>query len=643
MPQNNATQKTPSSHSTFPLAYHLMSTERFGEISCPFITEVVPDDKIRLHCPTNVQTTSLKSPLLSNLTKKRDYFSVPLQALLPKNWELIYTQPNIGDDVPDDANTVVKGFPQKAIAYFRRFVEIPSAASVVDQLTSLFRALVVGEYFFSAGSLLHQVGYKLTKAISFLVPSGQKLSFDKFFDYVCSEIVQIFGQSGSVLEVAFEDTSYSVVFSESSDYSIYYGSGVISFRRFLELLRDEPTGHVMSVVADEQSLDDLVRWFSESIYQTNDYGDTPLNYGRLAAYQITCHHFYSNDHVDYIYSAELYRQLLGSYLALSTDFQTFSYNGLDMQYDNLSGFYLNSLLTDSEYEPNFTLPYIAAIFSWRHSLRFTDYFTGAKTRPLAVGDVNVDVNSDKVNVIDFAQKSQFARFLNAVNRSGRKIANYISNLFPGAKPAYDYHNPLYLGHTNDEIRTSETENTGADQLTQAQTVTSRMYASSDQFGFEFTADRPGYVLCLSYYDIPRVYSQTIDRNMFHINRADMFNPFMQFVGDQRIYLPELHPAAFADTFAYTLRHMEYKQKFSQATGGFVENLPSWIFLADNVDGLENRDTLGPAYIRSSNLELDEFFLAGLTGYSLGSYFHFIVSNNNDCTAERPMVYAPSIM
>ena len=42
----------------------------------------------------------LKSPILQSLSKKKDYFVVPMQAILPLNWEKFYTNPNIGQDVP---------------------------------------------------------------------------------------------------------------------------------------------------------------------------------------------------------------------------------------------------------------------------------------------------------------------------------------------------------------------------------------------------------------------------------------------------------------------------------------------------------------------------------------------------------------
>lgn len=52
--------------------------------------------------------------------------------------------------------------------------------------------------------------------------------------------------------------------------------------------------------------------------------------------------------------------------------------------------------------------------------------------------------------------------------------------------------------------------------------------------------------------------------------------------------------------------------------------------------------IDPDYIRSRNTELDRFYTQ-ITGFSLGSYFHFIIKNTNSQNASRPMAFAPSIL
>lgn len=86
--------------------------------------------------------------------------------------------------------------------------------------------------------------------------------------------------------------------------------------------------------------------------------------------------------------------------------------------------------------------------------------------------------------------------------------------------------------------------------------------------------------------------------------------------------------------------MEFKQRYNQCAGGFVENLPGFAFVA--VDERGSKSVITPDFIRSVCSEFDDFYVS-LTGYSNGSYWHFIVDNYNDCSGSRPMAYAPSIL
>ena len=122
---------------------------------------------------------------------------------------------------------------------------------------------------------------------------------------------------------------------------------------------------------------------------------------------------------------------------------------------------------------------------------------------------------------------------------------------------------------------------------------------------------------------------------------------MQFIGDQDVKRAELDPLGSVGgdvdaAFAYNLRNMEYKQRYSYASGGFIRNLPSWAFITDNRDGNPPEFEISPEYIRSSPSEFDRFYRS-LTGYSLGSYFHFITFNTNVVAPYRQMVMAPEIL
>ena len=113
---NNATQPSKAvndsqvfvnrNRNTFDLSYFNYKTQRFGQYEPFFVMEGVPGDTIPLSSSHNVRSLPMQSPFLSSLTLSKDYFMVPMQAILPNTWEMIFSNPASGDDVPDDANCV---------------------------------------------------------------------------------------------------------------------------------------------------------------------------------------------------------------------------------------------------------------------------------------------------------------------------------------------------------------------------------------------------------------------------------------------------------------------------------------------------------------------------------------------------------
>lgn len=708
--QNSAGGSSPRSRSKYNLAYQFFDTHRFGEYHPFFVMECVDSDNVGARCQHEVRSYTLKAPLMQDIKLKKDYFAVPMQAILPLNWEKFYTNPVIGDDVSDDVGSGVPSFwtlyERFYSALFTAYKSYLSSSGVSASfaIQGLLRTLVIGEYVYSNGSLMSSLGIhgapylRVYRNFSGISPQ-REYDFDYFFDRMIESLIGT-GINGFFvtdnIESGVDDAStyYVDLVGDLTPGTIYTGGtsqqvlsgSVISIRQCLEFFRDEPSLIVSSVDLGTSTVSTFVQDLSTDLNQytfsfviaSDGTTETPLNLARLWAYQICCAHFYTNDHVDYIFSANLFREYIGycynvfanQYNFDSADVNSgigvgsFTYNGISYQYDYLSGhlaFNLLSSLSDSGIVSSIVsitstgglrvgaLSYLAALFSYKRSLRFVDYFTGARSRPLAIGDVNVDVNTagagSVVSVIDITKNIQRQRFFNAVNRSGRKFASYMQELF-GKAPAHDFHDPMYLGHTADVVFGSEVENTGVAQQTQANSVTSVLKSNSSRYGFEFDSDRDQIVIGICYYDISRNYSRTIERQNFHMNRFDMFNPYMQFIGDQAIYQAELAPnialgSLSVTPFGYQNRHMEYKQRYNQASGGFVKNLPSWLFLADQDLTLHNAK-ISPSYIRSHPSELDRFFVS-LTGYSLGSYFHFIVRSTNEITASRPMAYSPSIL
>lgn len=658
-PLNSVDPKPVSTRSKFDLPYMLNMTARFGDITPHFVMNVVPGDKdVTERCSHEINSYTLKAPLLQNIRINKAYSFVPLQAILPINADKIVVAPKIGDDVPYLANTVCKEFTFYLSEFVHNNLQL-FGDTVSDNnqfLSSAFNTLNFLSYFYSHGSLINYLG----KNVSFLFHCDDyydysqliedSLSFDQCFDL----FFNLFRSKYSYLRVRFGSTTYFV--TDDNNYTAdRYDEPVLNLRSFIQKLHDNGYVEVLTCVYTSDTtfipnLNGIMRAVVDShsyssLTDADNDGDA-FNFSRIAAYQLMCAEFFTNDNVDYLYSADLYRQNLYALASSVAGDGYFTYNGVKTFYDAFSGFYLVTILL-GEYRGDLAnvFRYFALMFAYRRSLRYMDYFTGAKTAPLAVGDVNVKVGTNGVNVVDITRNIQRQRFLNSVNKAGRKLKEYVQDMF-GASPSYDYHNPMFIGSTEEMVGSEITENTGSEQRTN-DNRTSLLHANSSNFAFSFDSDLYGVLLGVTYFDVLRLYTRSTDRDFFHTDRYDMFVKQMQFIGDQPILGNEItnydrESASAPINFGYTTRYMEFKQRVSRAVGGFVENLPAWCFLADNVNGLPVARNISPDYIRSSWIELDEFYTS-LTGYSLGSYFHFIMKVFNDCSASRPMAYNPTIL
>lgn len=664
--QNEAGGVSLRNRSTFPLSYSFFETERFAEYTPFYVQEGVSGDRLPLHSRHELRTYTLQSPLMQSLLKKKDFFYVPMQAILPLNWEKFYTNPVIGEDVPEDTGTGVQGFWNKLYSNFvsdyntlEDYLDIQEPV-LADVYSVFLRFCVFYEMFYSTGSLMETLGISGHNYIVLrILVNGQfiRKTFDEFFDEVISTLFD-FGTYRS-LRVAFHigADNYVIVHPDDVDIRSSNDYRPVSIRSALELLRDNLSDFEVDSVSlpnNNTVASDIYSVYGDWSYASpfldaNDGSElVPLNTARLWAYQLVCAHFYSNDHVDFVYSAELFRQRVWELFATSINNLTltkrgFSVNGLTYEYDALSAYvsshFLSFLLDDND---NLAIAYWQSMLSFKRSLRFMDYFSGSRTLPLAVGDTSVDASSGLVDVLDLSRQRMMAKFLLAVNRSGRKFGAYMQELF-GKVPKPDYHNPFYLAHTSDVVGSSENENTAEGQRAQ-NAITSNLRTNADRYAFMFEPDRDCVVLGISYYDIPRVYGNATERQNFYLDRFDMFNPYMQYIGDQAIYRAEIGTDEVSLLpFSYTNRHMEYKQRFNQCAGGFLvpsTQLGTWIFQGDKLYRWSLKN-LSPSFIRSFNEEFDRFYTS-LTGYSLGTYFHFIVRYDNRMDATRPMAYAPQI-
>lgn len=523
--QTNASNRTKGKHvhsySTFDssLSYRLANTHRFGDYNVSFVMEGVPKDVIRLNSKDSVDSLSLNAPFKGSIRKIKESFMVPNMAILPFAWDRIYAQPSNGDDVPQNANCVFLNFPET----FSKFWQsgwtgvknnVPGTAAASSTfgpwLTALLRILVLGEYIYSNGCLLNSLGYKGQGQIRLNIAASTApanfVSYDRFFDAVVSQVFQnvdsvvVSIPNGGTMTFAGLDPQGVTTIPRSS------------FRSLLELFRENPVCSISTVRfgsagssgwlgqinglkatvlgATPQFVLPLVGAVTDDVTALNP---TTLNLSRILAYQLVCAHYFTNSSVDFIYSADLFRQYIYS-LELAVFAGTFesslvnyTWNGKQLPYDYLSGQMLSITTCYAaggvSYNPSFAhlsseiggsndqylyrYAILAAVFGYRKSLRYGDYFTGSRPRPLAPVNTDVSVNNNMVSVVDITRNIQAQRFANAVMRSRSKIEEYVADMFGNGTPAPDYHNPFFLARTEEFIYGEDVQNTGDAQQNDA--------------------------------------------------------------------------------------------------------------------------------------------------------------------------------
>lgn len=650
---NNLDKNNHPNRSKFEFVDALAFTPRFGEITPFFCRRVEDTDKFSNRAEFDLRTFTLQSPLMQELKMYKNYFSVPMEAILPNNWKTkIYPNPTIGDDVPSDAYT----FTRLNFEPFQTLLSTPFVELGTDGKSNFFTSVVTLINIFNSGSLANVLGYGFPRVDSYNLYNQLLI----IADYVTT--VNIYPYD----ELVFDKYIYTVSLS---------GTRVEKLHRLISLVSDYPCRIVFDDMSayDSAELTNALSSFLSHIKSANSNSLTfDVDLARLWAYQITCAHFYSNDKVDFIFNAELFRQSIFSLITSIRGSQAntfFDYNGQSIQYDYLSAFYIlactNKILDiDNPSSSAFTyyLRLLNSIFSYRRSLKYEDYFTGARPRPLAIGNdsmpVSVDVNtqggSSSVSVVDITRSIQAQKFLNQINRTGRKFSNYLAGLF-GKAPAPDWHDPQFLASFSETVYGQETRNTGNEQFVSENSITTNLRCNSNNFEVTAEFDRQCIMLGLVSFDIVRYYDNGTVRDTLIRDRYDMYNPYMQYIGDQSLLLAELDRSIAGNLgdkynypFGYSTRYLDLKTSFPRACGAFATNkLPSWLFKASDLmlfePGVNNEGLhINPDYIRSYPAELDEYYLNGV-GIAGADWFHFILLVKNHVTALRPMAVNPQIL
>ena len=628
----------------FPQSFMHLSTCRYGEVDPVMSFKCERGDVVPYKIVTDLNTHTLQSPLKSEINMYSAAFKIPMFAIYPRNWDIMLPIPNKGDDVPDDTRCLFS-----PITFGSRLYTGMLAARGAKNLDGIVRNVLLAESVFSCGSLFSKLNYHFDAKIFNVVKSSGKIGrtyFDDYFDRLFAPWLDNVLRTAtiSLIHIDGETPDYRVTDDKSLIGDLFTSNGYwITFRRALELLRTGEYIFSYSSLADS--------FFNDCPLPVLAGNSLPVNIESIIAYQIACSQFFTNTKVDFVYSAELFRDNMQS-LIYGEDGRvpTFSWNGIIKQYDVFSARCLADALVGLDTPASDNYMYHSSfwfnLFSFSRSLRYGDYFTAAHPEPLAVGDINAPVIDGSVNALDMTKKLQLTRLLNKVNISGPRIGDYLTALFGGSLPEAPKDVPVRLSLEKMTVSGFEVNNTGAEQASDDATniTTTNLRLTDSKYLFEAAIDEPCWLVVVQYFDAHRIYSRTLDRFAFHRTRYDDFIPDMQFVGDQDIKTIELDciNGSESTAYAYNLRNMEYKNRYSYASGGFIRQLPSWAFITDNNDGNPAATHITPDYIRSSPSEFDRFYKS-LSGYSLGSYFHFITTNTNVVTPYRQMVYAPEIL
>lgn len=665
-PQNVETVIVPKTHNPFDRTHTFFTTEEYGSYNPFYIEEVTGGDYAPVNPRCEVRSESFNTPLMTPIKKAYDLFYVPFFAILPRTWEYIYTNPTQGDDVPDDAFCYIPNFKQTLGDLLNNWIHSISRNSASNTLQDTLKVFTQFIFFFemfcSTGSLLFRMKYKLSPTI--VINDGTYAGHhtaDAYIDHALSFLAN----NVAVTLNYGTSTSRTFYFNENTVANgAYSGLSKVTKGELISILRQSysmPNTNVFTSLSktDESIFDGIVDLLGASF----DFGSTGTseddaynyNFAPQIAYNLAVAQYYNNPSVDYIYSAELYSQAIFGLMIDNNVIQlqdlTFTRNGHTVYYDIFSGHFIQKLFAyattyfSTTSTLNATYKSLVSIFTniWsiQNTLKYGDYFVGAKPRALAIGDTKIAVNNGAVEAVDVARQLLMTKYLHACNKLSQDFEEQYETM-TGQQVPPDFHYPHFIQHSEQNISGYEVSNTTSEDLGNQVT---RMNSTGDGVSATISIDLPGYVLGISSFYMPRTYCRTKDRMYFRSNRFDFFQQMLQNLGDQEVFQMERDEYAVG-TFGYQGRNEEYKQTYNHAAGAFCDILRSWAYIADDAESLgyklDRGLTISPEYIRCNPAEFDRF-LPVTPYYSLGHKFHFICRYDINQTFNRQMIPSPTIL
>lgn len=640
----------------FNNSYDQAFTLRYADIHPFAVLDCNERDDIPFRSDHDLGTYTLQSPLKSEVNMHKTVALVPYQAILPNTWKRIYVNPTKGDDVPEDAfcdlNLVAawKAYRNYVIDTYATLADDPQA-----RFQLLIEFLIATESIFSAGSLLSafKMNFHSFFTQAFDNDSTSDDSFDSNYKNVTPADLLMDLQFGLLfgdqypfnvgISIYKQDPDGSPIrlttLYKAPDYDFTSQYQVVSPHVMLDYLRDRNYDSISTglngpdFIDPSPILDSMLSSITSLTIPLDGYY-TSLE--RPIAYQMAVAKFMSDDSIDNIFDASTFRN---NFSALMDYGDFFEWNGQPFIYDIFSRHNL-----EKAFKPETFADACSLLFGFRKSLKYGDYFISSRPNAYAVGDVNAPVINNFVSAIDITQSISEQRFTNWNNRTGMSYEEYVKGL-TGATVMPDITEPLFVSHEVFKLSGFEVENTGAAQLESGtNSVTTLLRSSKSDWMFDIGITDVCVLVGLAHFDMKRLYTRTMDRAVMKKNRFDFFNKFFQYTGDQDIKHIELDAAhEESAVFSYITRYMQYKQQVSHAGGGFLGPLRSWANVAQNSRDFVNYGRINSDFIRNSNGDFDIFY-GSLTGYSLGTYFHFAVYFHNDFSEmRRAMDIAPDIL
>lgn len=669
----------------YDLTHSEFITPRFGEINPCMHLDTVPADRHTVHDNTKTVINQINGNLLSTVNQYIDSFYIPLRACIPNNYEKLIPNPTKGDDLPNSAlpmvplhryffdmlfgsNTIQVGVDEHIVEDTVDSLRVSTNSINSTSVQFGLNRLIFVSYLLSRGQLLDYLGIQYETNSTLDVVSNLQRKIDVFFADLWTFVhanIQNLSVYGVALDPSTDSIDPSVVTNEVRiDTLSHFRQGISdTFERGSAIwFEDTSVGDITGIsfsASANSLLNNLYSLLSVHDYTisevdvmtSDDFRSFSVNIAKVLAYQLSVAQYFTNDAVDNIFTAELYMQNLRATLyptggSILSSEPVFTYNGVSTEYDYISygGFYHSLLSSDNTRGIVARQQVVGSLlFLMRRSLRFGDKFATSRPRMLAVGQLEINATNGKVSPIDVTVNLLAQRYLNAANHIGSGFLPYYASMF-GVVPSDTGVIPRFLAHRKIELQSQITNNTSDNQGYQ----TTNLVGYSDNNAFDVFIDDFGFIISVMSFDVLPVYTSGFDDCYFFFDRFDYFNPMMQNIGDQPLFVSELsgNKDDLIRIFGYLMRNSEYKYKVSRAHGAFVNDLPgflmkypTWEFIDDTN---ANKLRISPEFIRDKPMYLDQL-IPQLTGYSPAQYFHFAVACVNEVHSARKIQRTPSVL